>query len=99
MYASIELCEQLYKLSGWGNETNSLDWWYGIELRKIWPKYDLGYMQRKLRDYLNAEADDQEVFNVFLDSEPENAAAMLCIELFERGIFKPEPAQSQEGVK
>lgn len=51
---SLELCEELYKLSGWEPSHNRSDvysWWrnpYKITEKLGIPKYSLGYLLRKL---------------------------------------------------
>lgn len=52
--ASLELCTELYKLSGWGcyyENTADPDYdldWYGANKTYECPKYPLGYLLRKL---------------------------------------------------
>lgn len=64
--ASLELCKELYELSGW--ETNETEYWTtSIENyvslptnrigSKICPAYDLGYLLRKLPPAIRVRAD------------------------------------------
>lgn len=55
--ASKELCEELYKLSGWHNGTH---WSIVGEPRAVtdFPKYDLGYLLRKLPDAIHNHEHD-----------------------------------------
>jgi hypothetical protein len=126
--ASLELCRELYELSGWADvNTPVTDWPSGDR----YPEYDLGYLLRKLPDSMHSLTyevtyrlqmkkvdfgyffeysnhawfrDHKSVFSrrgydvsdeslaygikpVYADS-PEDAAAKLCISLFEHGILK-----------
>lgn len=49
--ASLELCKELYELSGWANtkEQYLTDFYRNRDGDIIAPKYDLGYLLRKLR--------------------------------------------------
>lgn len=75
--ASLELCEELYKLSGW-SDTYFVHWykevagafdanqWF-VSPRVIVhqdsvPAYDLGYLLRKLPAYLNSDEDTRDYF-------------------------------------
>jgi hypothetical protein len=53
--ANLELCEELFGLSGWGNSKNDYVPPHTIYPKgKIVPAYDLGYLLRKLpREYQN----------------------------------------------
>jgi hypothetical protein len=118
--ASLELCRDLFELSGWGqSETHltyydgSLDetepWDRGADNRKCIPAYDLGYLLRNLpqnswvgyvdtsgrRGYAlaktyawNEKGTDIDKIAECRADTPENAAVMLAIELFKRGILK-----------
>lgn len=56
--ASLDLCKELYKLSGWlgnsgvkvgiYNPGDEYDWWFDKYANPVAPKYDLGYLLRKL---------------------------------------------------
>lgn len=83
--ASLELCKELYELSGWDGDQD-------FNELADYPRYALGYLQRKLRDYLNVGHDvtDQDVIDIFLDSEPENAAAQYLIEVIKSGEYHVE---------
>lgn len=57
--ASRELCEELYEVSGWGadplDKDDDIRDWYGhpTDLKGwVCPKYDLGYLLRKLPEYI-----------------------------------------------
>lgn len=105
MYANIELCRELEKLSGW----KDTDWYYaedGSSL-KYWrpdnevPAYSVGYLLRKLpggiainenaqrnegRNWIAYQIDTDYRDNQYADT-PEDAAALLAIELHKQGIL------------
>lgn len=93
--ASLELCQELHKLSGWDEE------W--LSHSNTTPKYDLGYLLRKLppsteiKRMGKARADivrlgeyvawnDNHKGRYHADT-PEDATAKLAIELFKQGIL------------
>jgi hypothetical protein len=59
--ASLDLCRELYKLSGWLGSANvevgiynpgdEYDWWYDKYANPIAPRYDLGYLFRKFQEH------------------------------------------------
>jgi hypothetical protein len=76
--ASLELCKELYGLSGWNDTPNHVD---------------LGYLVRKLPAYTeirNYEICWQARFNSMISEAdtPEDAAAKLAIELFKSGVLE-----------
>lgn len=54
--ALLELCRELYELSGWGDgsDMNKLKW---LDYYDDWsvPAYDLGYLLRKLPSYIEQQ--------------------------------------------
>lgn len=125
---SRELCEKLFKVSGWGetylsywynDETDDLIAEYGSGAELIAPAYTLGYLLRKLPktqlpkhvnelnqgweiklgwNYKNqywyaGYSKDDKYFSWYYEADtPEDAAALLCIKLFEEGILTaPSP--------
>jgi hypothetical protein len=100
--ASLELCRELYELSGW--KTFAME--RGLaEDRPIDPAYDLGYLLRKLqRNHVElvglttgewtarAYWHSTEQARAEYADTPEDAAAKLAIELFKQGILTKEGA-------
>lgn len=108
--ASLELCKKLYKVSGWRDTDQHWD------ALKSWPialpKYELGYLLRKLpskqgRYSLSLEEiragnwicgylgnGNIARFAYGQGTTPENAAAKLCIELFNQHILQKEEGRS-----
>lgn len=122
--ASLDLCEQLFELSGWKSEltwaktkkeniilVNSYDNNLGHQFYRYSYAYDLGYLLRKLPTKINGDVthwlvitpindrgawaadyeydtyDDVDcLYNIVADT-PEDAAALLAIELFEQKIL------------
>lgn len=129
-YASRELCEELYTISGWEDNSTDSRHYNGVTLSSgkvdSVPAYDLGFLLRKLPDgvklfrenlYISAEGDSREQWRIEpgdceylttgkeqielpmgeLGSEypedvtadtPEDAAVLLCIELFQQGVLQ-----------
>lgn len=99
--ASLELCRELYELSGWGEDGNQPDAWHDIST----PAYDLGYLLRKLPgrtsiiklidNYIAIHDEPSQIFNAdfgykFVADTPEDAAAGLAIELLKTGVLQKE---------
>ena len=99
---SIELCRELFDLSGWE---------YGIDVRVVpksmggvykAPTYDLGYLVRKLPKKFLLEAEPwggsskkenwriKTLQGAAEADTPEGAACKLAIELFKQGVLKRE---------
>lgn len=127
--ASLELCKELYELSGWGEaylyyyrdmddnwRTAHTDYPLMIGFGAYnWPAYDLDYLLLKLEDvaqtqrfgrfYLEYAASvkrptwrwfasfNSEGFEISDASNPTDAVAKLCIELFKQGILLKESKQ------
>lgn len=104
--ASLELCKELYELSGWNTHIS-----HGVPDRDIHPVYDLGFLLRKFPKKLKHPATGEEYtlgLTWHLDEEkwiadyqrsllphaeadtPENAAAKLAISLFKANILTKE---------
>ena len=136
--ASLDLCKELYELSGWGEypDRPHFAWrefiakrtgssWYSAEedytegwrdpldrrhatgithnIEHVAPAYDLGYLLRKLPQFMLTRHDAKYyINNVTLDirgpglqssfsneaDTPEDAACKLAIELFKRGVLE-----------
>jgi hypothetical protein len=117
--ASLELCKELYEQSGWNdteydycrNKGDEWDVWDqtaqgeysypGFE-RSV-AAYDLGYLLRKLPDWLDWHLSPNPEVGYWMSSNnvednvprvdaatPEDAAAKLAIELFKQGILHKE---------
>lgn len=98
--ASPELSQELYELSKWCPSERC----NGIHYATSPPPYDLGYLMRKLPERTSriedtvmlGRATDNNGWStvyrefVFIDATPENAAALLAIELFKQGILTQE---------
>lgn len=97
--ASLEVSRELFELSGWA----SVEKTHGVYIDGIpVPAYDLGYLLRKILPHTTVEFSLQsdgrilvlwcpeplEETSLFADA-PEDAAAMLAIELFKQGVLKP----------
>lgn len=103
--ASLELCKELYELSGWENTAYAYHRHAGELLRNAnnkgdTPAYTLGYMLRKLptRCYVGFDIGEGVVQASFFDGDeqqffeadtPEDAACKLAIELIKQGVLKP----------
>lgn len=98
--ANLDLCKELYELSGWGDATLDdmlplhPDWREvhppNPKLINFIPAYDLGYLLRKLR-YANTKAyikADQKLEQLMMSERQEDYAASWLIELFKQGILK-----------
>lgn len=97
--ASLELCRELYELSGWSDtdfiwETDGeVDFFTHEDTAHhtfLVSAYDLGYLLRKLQPVLHMiERTDFAVMlhNIPWRLDPENAAARLAIELFKQGVL------------
>lgn len=122
--ASLELCKELYELSGWEDTTHrytdSLNVTRVVEYKgkkskhHLAPAYDLGYLLRKFQDDdltltmrwnrdMGGRAamkswDNKWCIGTFdmpqgrypVADTPEDAAAMLAIELFKQGVLIKE---------
>jgi hypothetical protein len=95
--ASIELCKELYELSGWKAHKYYLDYDLGFLLRKLPVDYQLedhkNQNDKKELGYSNyhmvAFSPKVGIDFVAVDAEtPEDAACKLAIELFKKGILK-----------
>ena len=95
--ASLELSKELYELSGW--EAGYMDWHYDEYVRRVGPKYDLGYLLRKLPEQTHVYFTGTSWATTWnkpyksrstSSDSPENAAAKLAIELFKQGILTKE---------
>lgn len=101
--ASLELCKELYELSGWGAELNDWRSNSGTVISGAYPAYDLGYLLRKLPNdhminfsrppvklYQSGHSWTAE-YGGFKsgDTAPEDAVCKLAIELFKQGVLKP----------
>src|SRR5215207_3785207 len=95
--ASLELCNQLYQLSGWKEE------YIGVPFNEDMPVYSLGYLLRELpnQSYVQKQLGwwlaDCKIGGQRLNGEygywaeannPEDAACKLAIELFRQGILQ-----------
>lgn len=81
--ASKELCEELYELTGWADSSMYVvDWPDG----KRFPRYDLGFLQRKLRDYAE-NYNGEGLSDIAMSLEPENDYARLAITLANQGLL------------
>lgn len=98
--ASLDLCRELYELSGWGN--TEFGWWPGARRLPVQtarsayevPAYDLDYLLRKLPGVVElhhyATGDwscDTDGFGFENADTPEDAACKLSIELFKHGVL------------
>lgn len=101
--ATLGLCSELYRLSGWGDGEKPKLKEHIITANEsrleTYPAYDLGYLLRKLEgfDVRLHYSNTWRLWGVFAqDSKgedhdsPENAAAKVCIELFKLGVLTPE---------
>lgn len=94
--ASLELCRELYELSGWEDGYEStMDWHQPVDGSRGAPAYDLGYLLRKLplgelrnRDGLYSawQNNSANVAPQYAET-PEDAACKLAIELFKQGVL------------
>lgn len=93
--ASLELCKELYELSGWKTETMSMG------LHQNAPAYDLGYLLRKLPSDCPLASDGETWSIAYIDEDganreysnamtPEDATCLLAIELFKSGVLTKE---------
>lgn len=94
---SKELCQELYELSGWEEDTH--DWW-GENKTYLAPRYTLGYLLRKLHDVRPPNKERTVALDWFgekcealsfgltaYEATPEDATAKLAIELFKQGVL------------
>lgn len=95
--ANLDLCRELYELSGWTDNDHHRYLGEGEEI----PAYDLGYLLRKLQPFNAADlqwlggkwAAQAVIFGTQPKSErteadtPEDAACKLAIELFKQGVL------------
>jgi hypothetical protein len=102
--ASLELCKELYELSGWRGSPQVLSYHSHFLLANERegtgiPAYDLGYLLRKLPndDYEFLHGSGEWYFrgvSPYADSgycdTPEDAAAKVAIKLFKQGILQKE---------
>lgn len=103
--ASLELCKELYELSGWktgrffwSEKTPKFSRGAFIEGVSI-SAYDLGYLLEKLPAQITLTkgvsyacrwvAEDRNNSHNFTGKTPEDAACKLAIELFKQGILEP----------
>jgi hypothetical protein len=97
-FASLELSKELYELSGWDDDFNfSPNWHVDSDQFRIAPKYDLGYLLRKLAavelyEFANGKwkavwSGSDRKHSGRSNSSPENAVARLIIQLFEERIL------------
>lgn len=103
--ASLELCKELYELSGWSDVT--YEYW-GVQKRlylktinatdsDATPAYDLDYLLRRLNYQLHLQkagnkwlAKNSAYGNEYGKADtPEDATCKLAIELIKQGVFKP----------
>lgn len=93
--AKIELCRELYELSGWFdtsqkyNELGEVVGWKPFTSKKHTPAYDLGFLQRKLRDYAE-DYNGEKLEYILTSNEPENDMARVAIKLHKQGILRRE---------
>lgn len=98
--ANLELCKELFKLSGWPVGIHLGEW------EDLTPQYDLGFLLRKLPpvvtlksraggrwscSILTGRINGKTIEKIELDklaNTPENAACKLAIELFKQGVVK-----------
>lgn len=88
--ASLELCKQLYELSGWqdvdesifSSVTEKLDWIYDAPSGLWWlPAYDAGYLLRKLPRRID----------LIQLHEKRGWLASRSLEGLQAAVFKPNP--------
>lgn len=102
--ASLELCKELYELSGWKPEGTGYEYAHNVyrfngEIKAY--LYTLGYLLRKLPKGCSvfrtvssdevwiATAGMKRLDDFYSGSDtPENAACKLTIELFKQGVLK-----------
>lgn len=95
--ASLELCKELYKLSGWSEPNfrwcsddggpNEILYEFGewsAKVKDICPAYSLGYLLRKLQPH----AFSDQLIKICRADNPEDAACSLAIELIKQGVIK-----------
>lgn len=100
--ANLELCKELYELSGWEHDY----FWYDDvknqpfidqrmqSIRSISPAYPLGYLLRKLPQPNMVGFADGSAYAMAMGGQhqeadtPEDAACKLAIELFKQGVLK-----------
>lgn len=96
MTANLELCKELYELSGW--QTPDFENDFGTD----WgcPKYNLGYLLRRLPDYSKIcketegyYADAHGMIEPTKANTPEDALTKLAISLFKSGALKKESSE------
>lgn len=92
--ASLELCKELYELSGWKTGGDKPTW-NGRKGVNSAPAYDLGYLLRKLP--YHGVISGQGTFRqascsgyIASSDTPEDALAQLAIELHKQGVLTSE---------
>jgi hypothetical protein len=94
--ANLELCRELYDLSGWETpylktlRQNPND---GIKIIKTYPAYDLGFLLRKTNFGVRPHDEGWKAFyysKEMTGDSPEDVAVKLAIELFKQGILTKE---------
>lgn len=107
-FASLDVCTELYELSGWNigesawgtwnEQSKVIDEEEGWDERFNWacPAYDLGYLLRKTN--IGVRPHDGQGWKAFfrdknfIATTPEDAVCRLAIQLFEQGILQKEAA-------
>lgn len=93
--ANIDLCKELYELSGWGTAKEG-DVWTDASGH---PRYELGYLLRKLPNGTNVMYNNERsaasyevpIGELYLYGKtPEDAACKLAIELLKKGVLTKE---------
>lgn len=93
-YANKLLCKELFELTGWKTPTGQYYMVAGsgeeFGTFTMIPLYDLGFLQRKLRNWLNngTSDGDEDALDIFLDENPEDAACSYAIVLVKDGQLK-----------
>jgi hypothetical protein len=100
--ATIELCKELYELSGWDRTDywwyRVGDQWYSDAHKGTIPAYDLDYLTDKLRNlpqgivlhnYMDGCEASAMGIEIFADT-PADAVCMLAIEVYKRGVWAKE---------
>lgn len=101
--ASLELCKELYELSGWAPpDSDEIYGWDNEQLKTkkiVGYEYDLGYLLRKLQPLepmLSTLGEGWECSALDVgrweanvrELTPEDAACKLAIELFKQGVLE-----------
>lgn len=111
--ASLELCKELYELSGWDNREQ----YHYIDGSPV-PAYDFGYLLRKLPEGTTIRVNkrnpvklgkNQGPYSALMygyrgavrADTPEDCAAKLAIELLKQGVLSKQPnaTNGMEGEK